>query len=99
MLAEGLPVDGGALARAVTGSSWTLADYRLADTVDLLARLDVAFRNVHRAENAPPVPWPDPVPRPGDPSPRQLARAREREAREAREGYEDIVRQVAPGRL
>lgn len=99
MLVEGLPAQGGALARAVAGHAWSLSDYRLADAVDLLARLDTAFRNVHRPENAPAAPWPEPVPRPGDPSPRELARARRREECQAREGYEDIVRQVAPGRL
>ncbi|MFF9894977.1 hypothetical protein [Streptomyces longispororuber] len=99
MLVEGLPAQGGALARAVAGHGWSLADYRLADTVDLLARLDVAFRNVHRGEKTAPVPWPDPLPRPGDKTPKQRAKARRRQERAAREGYEDIVRQVAPGRL
>ncbi|MGQ4514216.1 hypothetical protein ACRRNA_17960 [Streptomyces sp. DW26H14] len=38
----------------------------LADATDAVLRLLAAFLNVNRAENAPEVPWPDPLPRPGD---------------------------------
>jgi hypothetical protein len=98
VLVEGLPSDG-ALGRAVTGSAWRLSDYHDADMVDALEKIFITLYNVHRAEGAPVLPWPEPVARPGDPSPEAKAKAQEREAREAREGYEDIVGQVAPGRI
>ncbi|RLL68133.1 hypothetical protein [Streptomyces sp. Z26] len=98
VLIEGLPPDG-ALGRAASGHAWTLADMRDADTLDVLGRLFVATYNANRAESAPELPWPDPVPRPGDPTPKQKAKAAKREKRAAREGYEDIVAQVAPGRI
>ncbi|MEV5977486.1 hypothetical protein [Streptomyces sp. NPDC052114] len=95
---EGLPPDG-ALGRAVTGSVWGLSDHRDADMVDELGRIFTVLYNAHRAEGAPVLPWPELVPRPGDPTPQQRAKAKAREARAAREGYEDIVSQVAPGRI
>lgn len=98
MLVEGLPADG-ALGRAVSGSVWRLSDYRDADMVDALERIFTALYNAHRGEKAPVMPWPEPVPRPGDPSPEAKAKAQAKEARAAREGYEDIVSQVAPGRI
>lgn len=98
MLVQGLPPDG-ATARAVNGHAWTLSDFHRADQVDLLARIDVALRNAYRAEKAPPVPWPEPVWRPGQESPEQKRKAKKRAAQAAREGYEDIVAQVAPGRI
>lgn len=98
VLVEGLPSDG-ALGRAVTGSAWQLSDYRDADMADALERIFTALYNAHRAEGAHVMPWPDPVPRPGDPSPKAKAKAKAKEARAAREGYEDIVGQVAPGRI
>lgn len=67
--------------------------------VDELGRIFTALYNAHRAEGAPVMPWPEPVPRPGDPSPKAKVKAQQREARAAREGYEDIVSQVAPGRI
>ncbi len=98
MLVEGLPPDG-ALGRAASGSAWRLSDYRQADMADALERIFTALYNAHRAEKAPVMPWPEPVPRPGDPSPEAKAKAQAKEARAAREGYEDIVGQVAPGRI
>lgn len=98
MLVEHLPPDG-ALARAVRGHPWTLADHHAADTVDVLHILLTAFLNVHREEKAPALPWPEPVWRPGDPTPEEKAAAAERSAREARAGYDDIVALAAPGRI
>lgn len=96
-MVEQLPPDG-ALARAIRGHSWQTDTYHLADAVDLLGRLLVDFRNANRGEKARAAPYPDPVPRPGDPTPKQKAKRARKAARKAREGYDDIVRQVAPGR-
>lgn len=98
VLVEGLPPDG-ATARAATGNAWTLADWRIADVVDLLGRLVIDFENVHRPEKAPTLPYPDKVWRPGAPSAKAKAKAKAKAERQAREGYEDIVSKVAPGRL
>ncbi|MEU1152641.1 hypothetical protein ABZ369_06430 [Streptomyces sp. NPDC005918] len=77
-----------------------MSDYRQADMVDELGRIFVALYNAHRDERAPELPWPEPVPRPGaDKAAARAEKAAERERRVAREGYEDIVSQVAPGRI
>lgn len=96
-MVEHLPPDG-ALARAARGHAWQTETYHLADTVDILGRLLVAFLNANRSEKAAAAPYPEPVPRPGDPTPKQKAKAARKAARRAREGYDDIVRQVTPGR-
>ncbi|MFJ2848329.1 hypothetical protein [Streptomyces rubiginosohelvolus] len=95
MLVEGLPPNG-ALARAASGTSWTSADYQIADVRDHLARMETDFRNANRAENATQQPYPEPVWRPGDPTPKQKAKAEKRELRKAREGYQQIVDMVLP---
>ncbi|MGW7473656.1 hypothetical protein ACWGIT_18935 [Streptomyces cyaneofuscatus] len=95
MLVEGLP-PGGALARAATTSSWTSTDYQLAEVRDLLARMKVDFANANRGEKSPLQPYPEPVWRPGDPTPKQKARAEARELRKARAGYHRIVGMVLP---
>lgn len=95
VMVEGLPPDG-ALARAASRSPWTRADYLLANLVDEQARMGTDFRNANRSEKSPAEPYPEPVWRPGDPSPKQRAKAEAKEARKARQGYQRIVAQVLP---
>ncbi|GAA3727311.1 hypothetical protein [Streptomyces tremellae] len=55
----------------------------LADATDAVLRLLAAFLNVNRGEGAAEVPWPEPLPRPGDEpaeQPDPEARAAERRA-------------------
>lgn len=94
-MVEHLPPDG-ALARAASGSSWTVAEYQRADHADRQARAATDFRNANRAEKTTPEPYPDPVWRPGDPTPKQKAKAEAKAARAARAGYQRIVDQVLP---
>ncbi|MFE7047119.1 hypothetical protein ACFVAM_01925 [Streptomyces californicus] len=95
MLVEGLPPDG-ALARAASKSPWTSTEYQLADIRDLLGRQAVDFRNANRGEKTPQQPYPEPVWRPGDPTPKQKAKAEARKLRKAREGSQQIVDMVLP---
>ncbi|EFL01584.1 predicted protein [Streptomyces sp. SPB78] len=95
VLVEGLPPDG-ALARAAAGHHWRQADFHAADQLDALLRLLTDFRNANRAETAPALPYPDPVWRPTDPSPKQRKRAERRERQEARAGYQRLVSQLTP---
>lgn len=94
-MVEHLPPDG-ALARAASRSPWTSTDYLLADLVDQQARTATDFRNANRSEKSPTEPYPEPVWRPGDPSPKQRAKAEAKEALRARQGYQRIVAQVLP---
>lgn len=96
-MVEHLPPDG-ALARAARGHSWRTETYHLAEITDLLGRLLVAFVNANRSEKSRAAPYPEPVWRPGDPTPEQKAKRARKAARKARAGYDDIVAQVAPGR-
>ncbi|MDT0381435.1 hypothetical protein RM572_21995 [Streptomyces sp. DSM 42041] len=84
----------------MNGSAWTLADWRLHDVADLLGGLLTFTQNVHRKEGSPEVPYPERLPRPGEAKRRkQEKKAARKAAVQARRGYEDIVQQVAPGRL
>ncbi|WP_431980005.1 hypothetical protein [Streptomyces qinglanensis] len=98
MLVQGLPPDG-ATSRAVQGHSWTLADFRQARIYNELAWMNAAFYNAHRDPKKPERPGPEPVWEPGGKTPAQKAKAKKKELAAAREGYEDIVSQVAPGRI
>lgn len=95
VMVEGLPPDG-ALARAVSKSPWNATQYQLAELLDRVGRMETDFRNANRAENTPQQPYPEPVWRPGDPTPKQKAAAERRAAREARQGYQRLVAQVTP---
>ncbi|MFJ2702972.1 hypothetical protein ACIO3R_07205 [Streptomyces sp. NPDC087428] len=94
-MVEHLPPDG-ALARAASRSPWTSTDYLLANLADQQARMATDFRNANRSEKTAAEPYPEPVWRPGDPSPKQRAKAEAKAAREAREGYRRIVAQMTP---
>ncbi|MEU3289892.1 hypothetical protein [Streptomyces longwoodensis] len=93
VMVEGLPPNG-AVARAVNGHAWQTLDYAAADTRDLAALQLTAFVNANRDPKKPPMPWPKPGWRPGDPTPETSeAEADERRAR-ARAAYEHIVAAV-----
>ena len=93
---EGLPPDG-ALARAAAGHHLEYRDFRLADLVDLMAQLSTDFRNANRAENAAPLPYPEPVWRPEKPGEKKKReKKKRREAAEARAGYMRIVALATP---
>ncbi|MEW1754706.1 hypothetical protein [Streptomyces angustmyceticus] len=85
-----------ATARAAAGHHWQHGDWMLADLVDLMARHFTAFLNANRAEKASPVPYPDAVWRPGDPTPEQKAKADRKRHRAARTAYQEIVAQATP---
>lgn len=95
VMVEGLPPDG-ALARAASGSPWGATQYQLAEIADRLGRMETDFRNANRAEGKPQLDYPDPVWRPGDPSPKQKRKAERKAAREARQGYQQIVAIATP---
>jgi len=97
VLVEHLPPDS-ATARAVLGHTWQSAEWLLADIRDDMARLVTAFLNAHRDEKSPELQWPEPVWRPGDPSPEEKAQQQEQERAANRAAYEEIVSIVAPGR-
>ncbi|MFD4273824.1 hypothetical protein R2B67_26280 [Streptomyces cyaneofuscatus] len=58
--------------------------------------MEVDFRNANRVETAAQQPHPEPVWRPGNPTPKQKAKAEARELRKARAGYQQIVDMVLP---
>ncbi|MFJ8883603.1 hypothetical protein ACIRJR_09335 [Streptomyces sp. NPDC102402] len=58
--------------------------------------METDFRNANRAEKSAQQPYPEPMWRPGDPSPKQKAKAARAEARDGRQGYQRIVAQVTP---
>lgn len=94
-MVEGLPPDG-ALARAAAGHHWTQDTFHGAHVLDLLGELVTDFRNANRSEKSRQLPYPEPVWRPGDPSPKQRAEAEARELQEARQGYRRIVAIATP---
>ncbi|MFB7007895.1 MULTISPECIES: hypothetical protein [unclassified Streptomyces] len=94
-MVEGLP-PGGALARAAAGSPWGTAEYQLAELLDRIGRMETDFRNANRDEKTAAQPYPDPVRRPGDPTPKQKAKAERKAAAEARQGYQRIVALATP---
>ncbi|MEV5444978.1 hypothetical protein AB0N23_20930 [Streptomyces sp. NPDC052644] len=69
VLVRHLPRDS-ALAREVHGEAadWTATDYLLATAVDQLAEANWMFATVHQDEDAEPLEYPTPVPRPSAPS-------------------------------
>lgn len=95
VMVEGLPPDG-ALARAASGSPWTATQYQLAELLDRAGRMETDFRNANRAENSAQQPYPEPAWRPGDPTPKQKAKAARTEAQNARQGYQRIVAIATP---
>ncbi|MEU9199021.1 hypothetical protein [Streptomyces sp. NPDC048332] len=95
VMVEGLP-PGGALARAITDSPWGTAEYQLADLLDGIARMETDFRNANRGEKSQAEPYPDRTWRPGDPSPKQKAKAEAKAARKGRQGYQRIVAMATP---
>lgn len=94
-MVEGLPPDG-ALVRAASKSPWTTTQYQLAELLDRAGRMETDFRNANRPQKAPQQPHPEPVWRPGDPSPKQKAKAERKAARKARQGYMRIVAIATP---
>lgn len=97
VMVEGLPPTG-ALARAAAGHAWTQADWSGADSRDLLELLFVAFSNVNRKESTPPIPWPEPSWRPGDPLPETAAAADDEKRARARAAFDRVNSQVLPGK-
>lgn len=95
VMVEGLPPDG-ALARAASRSPWTTTQYQLAELLDRAGRMETDFRNANRSEKTAAQDYPEPVWRPGDPSPKQKAKAERIAAREARQGYQRIVAIATP---
>ncbi|MGW6362089.1 hypothetical protein ACWFR5_44720 [Streptomyces sp. NPDC055092] len=69
VLVRHLPRDG-ALARALhgDGAEWTVTDHLLARIVDELAQNNWMFATVNRDEDSEPLDYPEPIPRPGEPS-------------------------------
>ncbi|MGQ4486896.1 hypothetical protein ACN6LM_003911 [Streptomyces sp. SAS_281] len=94
-MVEGLPANG-ALARAITGSPWGTVEYQLAKALDRLGRMEVDFRNANRAEKSAAQEYPEPEWRPGDPTPKQKAKAERKAQRQARTGHLRLVRQLTP---
>lgn len=94
-MVEGLPPNG-ALARAITGSPWGTVEYQLAKALDRLGRMETDFRNANRAEKSAAQEYPEPEWRPGDPTPKQKAKAARKDRREARGGYLRLVGQLTP---
>ncbi|MFF9088655.1 hypothetical protein ACF1BE_19925 [Streptomyces sp. NPDC014991] len=97
VMVEGLP-PGGALSRAVSGHAWSHDTYAAADSRDLLALLFTAFVNANRDPKKPPMPWPKPGWRPGDPLPEESEAAAEQGRAQARVAYEHITAQVLPAK-
>lgn len=66
VLVEHLPADS-SFARAVHGEAagWSLTEHLLAAVVDQLAVANWMFATVNRDENAEPLPYPEPLTRPG----------------------------------
>ncbi|CAL9530388.1 hypothetical protein [Streptomyces sp. enrichment culture] len=66
VLVRHLPRDSATL-RAMHGEAveWTVTDYLLAAAVDQLAEANWMFATVNRDEDAEPLEYPKPVPRPG----------------------------------
>ncbi|WP_328674603.1 hypothetical protein [Streptomyces sp. NBC_00328] len=66
ILVRHLPRDS-ALLREVQGEAaeWSLTDYLLANVVDQLAEANWMFAMVNRDEDAEPLDYPEPLPRPG----------------------------------
>ncbi|MFC7217088.1 hypothetical protein ACFQLX_02705 [Streptomyces polyrhachis] len=66
VLVRHLPRDS-AVARATQGETaeWSLTDYLLAQAVDHLAEANWMTATIHRDEDAEPLDYPKPVPRPG----------------------------------
>ncbi|MFI6440473.1 hypothetical protein [Streptomyces sp. NPDC050759] len=52
---------------------WSVTDYLLASVVDQLAEANWMFATVNRDEDADPLEYPKPVPRPGVPEPESVA--------------------------
>jgi hypothetical protein len=96
VLVEALPPDG-ATARAANGHAWQAETYAAADSRDLLALLFTAFVNANRDPKKPPMPWPEPGWRPGDPLPEESAAAAARDKAKARAAFDHITSQVLPG--
>ncbi|MFE9624297.1 hypothetical protein [Streptomyces sp. NPDC006527] len=90
VLVENLPPDS-ATARANNGHAWQALDYAAADTRDLLALLLTAFVNANRDPKKPPMAYPKPGWRPGDPVPEERAAAAEEKEAKARAAYEHIL--------
>ncbi|MCT9142948.1 hypothetical protein [Streptomyces violarus] len=96
VMVENLPPTG-ATARANNGHAWQAETYAAADSRDLLALLFTAFVNANRDPKKPPMAYPEPGWRPGDPTPEESAAAAERDRAKARTAYEHITAQVLPG--
>lgn len=90
VLVEQLPPDG-ATARAHNGHAWQSLDYAAADSRDLLALLFTAFVNANRDPKKPPMAYPEPGWRPGDPTPDESEATAERDRAKARAAYEHIL--------
>ncbi|MFD9952477.1 hypothetical protein [[Kitasatospora] papulosa] len=95
VLVEHLP-PAGAVGRAVSGTPWGGAEYQLAELLDRVGRMETDFRNANRAEGKPQLDYPEPVWRPGDPTPKQKAKAARKADRKARQGYQRIVAIATP---
>ncbi|OEJ25553.1 hypothetical protein AR457_14835 [Streptomyces agglomeratus] len=67
VLVRHMPRDS-AVARALHGEAaeWSVTDYLLATTVDQLAEANWMFATVNQDEDAEPLEYPAPVPRPSD---------------------------------
>ncbi|MEF9903670.1 hypothetical protein [Streptomyces sp. P9-A2] len=84
------------MSRRTVGHHWQHLEFMLAELLDLQARFRTDFGNANRDEKAAPRPYPDPVWRPNQPSEKQQAKAKQREAAEARTGYMRIVALATP---
>ncbi|MCX5091758.1 hypothetical protein ACFVW1_18020 [Streptomyces olivochromogenes] len=69
VLVRHLPRDS-ALLKELHGEAaeWSLTDHLLANVVDRLAEANWMFAMVNRDEDSEPLDYPEPVPRPGQPS-------------------------------
>ncbi|MGW2746958.1 hypothetical protein [Streptomyces sp. NPDC001450] len=69
MLVRHLPRDS-ALLRELHGEAaeWSVTDHLLAAAVDKLAEANWMFATVNRDEDSEPLAYPEPVPRPGQPT-------------------------------
>ncbi|MFJ1597741.1 hypothetical protein [Streptomyces sp. NPDC088261] len=68
VLVQHLPRDS-AVARELHGESadWSVTEYLLAHVADQLAEANWMFATVNRDEDADPLEFPSPIPRPGEP--------------------------------
>lgn len=69
-----LPVES-SLRREMVGpvGQWTQSEHLLAGLVDSMRVQNWMYAAMHRAENTPMPPRPEPLRRPGDPTPEELA--------------------------